>query len=158
MNIPLDDKRKALIEKLGIANEEKGFQPVAGRILGLLYVSPRPELTFDEIRESLNISKSATSTALNLLMHMGRVDYTTFSGDRKRYFRIKLSNWREMIQDEMERMVKISYVMQEVLEVRKEDKTDNFNCNIEEFTSFLQFMYKEFPALLQRWEATRKEE
>ncbi len=158
MNIPLDDKRKALIEKLGIANEEKGFQPVAGRILGLLYVSPRPELTFDEIRETLNISKSATSTALNLLMHMGRVDYTTFSGDRKRYFRIKLNNWREMIQDEMERMVKISYVMQEVLEVRKEDKTDNFNCNIEEFTSFLQFMYKEFPALLQRWEATRKEE
>ncbi len=158
MNIPLDDKRKALIEKLGIANEEKGFQPVAGRILGLLYVSPRPELTFDEIRESLNISKSATSTALNLLMHMGRVDYTTFSGDRKRYFRIKLNNWREMIQDEMERMVKISYVMQEVLEVRKEDKTDNFNCNIEEFTSFLQFMYKEFPALLQRWEKTREKE
>ncbi|MHA6249973.1 GbsR/MarR family transcriptional regulator [Pontibacter sp. CAU 1760] len=158
MDIQLDDKRKALIEKIGIAHEEKGFQPVAGRIIGLLYVSPRPELTFDEIRESLNISKSATSTALNLLMHIGRVDYTTFPGDRKRYFRIKLSNWREVIYEETERMVKISHVLQEVIELRKGDATSTFNCNIEEFTSFLQFMYKEFPALLQRWEATRKEE
>lgn len=156
MTIELNDKKRALIEKIGIAHEEKGFQPVAGRILGLLYVSPRPELTFDEIRETLNISKSATSTALNLLMHIGHIDYITFSGDRKRYFKLKMSNWRELIQNEIERVIKMSHVLHEVLEERTAD-TPEFNCSIEEFASFMQFIHKEFPGLLQRWEQTREQ-
>ncbi|WP_299759155.1 MarR family transcriptional regulator [uncultured Pontibacter sp.] len=157
MSIKLDDKHKALIEKIGIAHEEKGLQPVAGRILGLLYVSPRPELTFDEIRETLNISKSATSTALNLLMHIGHIDYTTFSGNRKRYFRLKVGNWRDLIQGEIEKVIKMSHVLKEVLAVRG-DETPTFNCSIEEFADFMQFMHKEFPVLLQRWEQTKNKE
>ena len=83
----LTEKQKVLIEKIGIVTEREGMQPAAARIIGLLYVADNPELTFDEILGALRISKSAASNALNLLLQTNRIEYTTFSGDRKRYFR-----------------------------------------------------------------------
>ncbi len=77
----LTDKQKNLIEKIGIYIESEGMQPVAARILGLLYVADKPELTFDEVTDSLRISKSATSNGLNLLLHTQRIEYITFPED-----------------------------------------------------------------------------
>ena len=91
----LKEKQKGLIEKIGIVTEREGMQPAAARIIGLLYVADNPELTFDEILGALRMSKSEASNALNLLLQTNRIEYTTFSGDRKRYFRIKVTNWRE---------------------------------------------------------------
>ena len=38
-----------------------------GLLVGLLLVTREPELTFEQIRETLGLSKSSTSSALNLL-------------------------------------------------------------------------------------------
>lgn len=150
----LNDTKRALIEKIGIFHEGIGLQPAAGRVLGLLYVSDRPELTFDEIRETLGISKSAASNAINLLLHVNRLEYITFAGDRKRYFRLKLSTWRETLTEEIGKVTEFSATLQQVLLNRTKD-TPEYNRSIDELADFLNYLHSEIPTLLQKWEQTK---
>jgi len=149
--IVLTDKQKALIEKIGISYEAEGIQPVAARIQGLLYVSDKPELTFDEITEALQISKSATSNGINLLLQMQRLEYITFPGDRKRYFRLKVSNWREEFRHKIESMASFNVLMREVLAVRTKE-TLEYNASIKELVDFLDYVFQQMPLLLQQWD------
>jgi DNA-binding transcriptional regulator GbsR (MarR family) len=151
----LTEKQKGLIEKIGIVTEREGMQPAAARIVGLLYVADKPELTFEEIVQVLHISKSAASNALNLLLQTNRIEYTTFSGDRKRYFRIKVANWREGFAKKMEDMTSFSQVLQEVLKERNPE-TVEFNKNLAELADFLKYVNNQLPGLLENWEKIRK--
>jgi len=151
----LTDKQKTLIEKIGIAIENEGLQPVSARIIGLLYVSDKPELTFEEITEALYISKSATSNGVNLLLQTGRIEYITFSGDRKRYFRLKVSNWREDFTSKVESMTKFNVLLRQVLEVRTKE-TPEYNRSITELIDFLDYVFQNMPVLLQNWETNRQ--
>ena len=151
----LSEKQKVLIEKIGIATEREGMQPAAARIIGLLYVSDNPELTFDEILNALRISKSAASNALNLLLQTNRIEYTTFSGDRKRYFRIKIANWREGFTKKMEDMTSFSQLLKEVLKERTPE-TVEFNKSLGEFADFMTYVNNQLPGLLESWEKSRK--
>ena len=151
----LTEKQKVLIEKIGIVTEREGMQPAAARIIGLLYVADNPELTFDEILGALRISKSAASNALNLLLQTNRIEYTTFSGDRKRYFRLKIANWREGFTKKMEDMTSFSLLLKEVLNERNPETTE-FNRNLEELADFMAYVNSALPGLLESWEKTRK--
>jgi DNA-binding transcriptional regulator GbsR (MarR family) len=151
----LTEKQKQLIQKIGIANEKHGMQPAAARIIGLLYVSDKPELTFEEIGEALHISKSATSNALNLLMQTDRIEYTTVSGDRKRYFRLKISNWKDGFTKEMESLTNFSQLIMEVLAIRTSE-TPEFNKSLAELKDFLIFINQELPLLMEKWKKSRE--
>ena len=109
----------------------------------------------DEITEALQISKSATSNAINLLLQTEQIEYTTFPGDRKRYFRLKIANWREGFTKKMEDMTSFSLLLKEVLNERNPETTE-FNRNLEELADFMAYVNSALPGLLESWEKTRK--
>lgn len=150
----LSEKQRELIEQIGIYHENNGFQPAVARVVGLLLVSDKPELTFEEISEALNISKSATSNALNMLLNTGHIEYTTFSGDRKRYFRIKSSNWRELFVKKMEDLSHLNSLFKQVLEVRKRENPI-YDAKLNDFISFLDYMKEQMPRLIDEWEKSK---
>ncbi|RNI21887.1 GbsR/MarR family transcriptional regulator [Rufibacter latericius] len=151
----LTQEQKKLIEKMGIYHEQQGFPPVTGRIMGLLYVSDRPHLSFEEIVETLNISKSATSNALQLLQQMRLIEYTTYPGDRKRYFGALLENWHDEVVNKMESILGFSKLLRQANELRG-DKNPEMNEKVLERIEFMEFLSKEVPGLLQRWIKERK--
>ncbi|MBK6526704.1 MAG: MarR family transcriptional regulator [Crocinitomicaceae bacterium] len=73
MNVNLNATQKDLIEKLGITYENTGMSAVSARILALLLVADDPDLSFDQLRTTLGISKSATSNSLTLLINTGKI-------------------------------------------------------------------------------------
>ncbi|WP_337040976.1 GbsR/MarR family transcriptional regulator [Emticicia sp. 17c] len=152
--IKLNAKQLDLIEKLGLIFEQ-GLQPAAARIAALLLVSDKLELTFDEIREVLNLSKSATSNALNMLLTLNRIEYITKPGDRKRYFKSNLSDWKETMKDKFMEFEKVNKTMREVLSQRPHS-TNDFNLKLEEFIHFMEFMNQEIPVLFKKWEQSKK--
>lgn len=154
-NMALSEEQKSVIEQIGINYEQFGMQPAAARVMGLLYVADKPELSFDEITECLQISKSATSNAINLLLQTEQIEYTTFSGDRKRYFRLKISNWREGFAKKIENMTSFAGLLRQVLEVRTKETTQ-FNASLGELINFMDYIHLQLPRLLQDWESTRK--
>jgi predicted transcriptional regulator len=149
--VQLPTKKQRLIEELGVAFEQSGMQPAAARIVALLIVSDRNELSFEEIYETLNISKSAASNAINFLLSTDRLEYTTHPGERKRYFRCKVKSMKEGIQKALAGMETLNILLKQVLEQRTRD-TKEFNASLVEITGFLDFLKKELPMLIDTWE------
>ena len=152
--IKLSDKQHHLIEKLGVMHERSGLQPAPSRVLSLLLVSPQNELSFDQIRETLNLSKSAASNSLNILLTTEKIDYITKPGDRKRYFRNKVAFWKDDIEKHFMALQKTADVLEEILEQRPGNTVD-FNKNLADVIDFIRFVTRELPELYRKWEQSK---
>jgi predicted transcriptional regulator len=150
MAVELTDKKLKLIEELGVLHEGSGMQPAAARIMALLMISDRTELTFEEIYGALNMSKSAASNALNVLINTDRVEYITQPGERRRYFRAKLKSMKDGIGKYMAGMDSFNTTLKKILDQRPVG-TREFNSSLEELTQFLDFFRQEFPAIIEKW-------
>lgn len=150
----LTPEQKQLIEKIGIYHEQQGFPPVTGRIMGLLYVSDQPHLSFEEIIDTLAISKSAASNALNLLLQVRLLEYTTYPGDRKRYFGALLENWHEEVINKMEAILGFSKLLRHANQMRGNKNLD-MNQKIAERIDFMEFLSEEVPMLLEKWRKSK---
>ena len=112
----LQKEKEELIEMFGIHFEtHHNLSPLSSRILGTLIVScSKTGLTFEELVSVIGASKSSVSTNLNLLLKLGKIEYYTVHGDRKKYFRPssfgkRMQTYLEIVQDEkkmVERMVR----------------------------------------------------
>jgi DNA-binding transcriptional regulator GbsR (MarR family) len=154
-DLKINKSQLELIEKIGVVHERSGMQPAAARILALLVISDRTELTFDEIQQTLGISKSSASVAINLLVTMNRIEYITKVGDRKRYFRSKLINWKEDMKRKMEGMTEMNILFKEVLAQRPKSSKE-FNNTLGEIIDFMEFFQKEVPVIFKKWELKNK--
>jgi DNA-binding transcriptional regulator GbsR (MarR family) len=148
--VQLSQDQRELIERIGVFYETHGIPPMEGRIMALLVVCDDPELTFDQIRELLGISKSATSSALNRLQTTQHVVYRTKPGDRKRYFSSNIIRWQEGFTDNFRKFFEVIKIMKEVLAQRTPD-TPEFNAQMAEFIEFIEYLSLEFPRLYQEW-------
>ncbi len=132
-------KQKELIELIGRQHEKEGYQPVTGRILGLLMVLDKEEYTFDEIVAEMKISKSTASNALKNLKLRGVIEYITYPGDRKRYFRFKSGDMDDLV-SEIERKINQSIaIINKIIELKKDPNSRNsvFLKNILKSMKFL---------------------
>lgn len=154
--IHLTEEQRELIERMGVFYEQHGVPPMEGRILSLLVVCDQPELTFDQIRELLGISKSATSTALNMLLLTQRVIYKTKPGDRKRYFFSNIVQWQESFTNNFQKFFDVIKIMKEALAQRTPD-TPEFNEKMEGFIEFIEYLSVEFPRLYGEWSNRNKQ-
>ena len=118
-------KQKELIEKIGRQNEKEGYQPVTARIMGLLTVMDKEEYTFEEIVQEMQISKSSASNALKNLEIRGVIEYITYPGDRKRYFRLASGDILE-IMDEIEKSLQQKHcVLKQIIELKQNQNSRN---------------------------------
>jgi DNA-binding transcriptional regulator GbsR (MarR family) len=138
-------KQKELIEKLGRHYGKKGFQPTAGRIIGLLIVMDKERFTFDEIVEELKISKSSASVALQILEMRDVVDYITIPGERKRYFQIKRMDRFALIDEHRNKLRTSRDFIQAVIDLKSDQMSENtvFLKNITDMLDFFLFKFDE---------------
>jgi DNA-binding transcriptional regulator GbsR (MarR family) len=82
-------EEKRLIEDFGVHLEQKEeLSPLAARIFATLILQVGYGVTFDELVNDLEASKSSISTNLKLLSQLNLIEYTTKCGDRKKYYRV----------------------------------------------------------------------
>ena len=149
----LSQKQIELIEKIGIYFEQN-MQPAAARILAFLIVADNEASSFDRIRGTLNLSKSATSNGINFLLSVNKIDYLTKSGDRKRYFKWNPSNTISHFKEGIEKVLGLSSLFEETLK-HKQDKDSYNTLMLEELTDLMIFLHKEMPAIYRKWENSR---
>ena len=77
----------AFVERAGCLCERDGLPRIAGRILGLLLVSPEP-LALDTIAERLGVSRASVSTDARRLVEQGILERVGRPGDRKDYYQM----------------------------------------------------------------------
>lgn len=132
-------EREELIEMFGIHFETlHHLPPLGSRILATLILdSCGRKFSFEDLVEQTGASKSSVSTNLNLLLKLGKINYFTLVGDRKKYYRPspfseRFDNYLKMIAFEKE-------IIDKLLLYRKQ----NITCNGEEYELKKAEAYKE---------------
>ncbi len=113
-----------LIETVGMFFEKSGYLPSAARVYALLMIWEEPELHFDEIQALLNLSKGATSKAVNDLITKERIELISKPGVRKKFYKVM----RKPGEDSTTSFIKYLIAMKlqlEAIEVHKEKYCDN---------------------------------
>lgn len=78
---------KKILQSFADAYEIDGFPPLAGKIMGVFYLSEKEHLSFEEIIQQTEASKGAVSKSLNQLIQLKRVNYVVSEeSHRKRLF------------------------------------------------------------------------
>lgn len=101
--------------------QEDNYPPVAGKILGLFYVSEQKYFSFEELQNQLEISKSAVSKALKMLLNIGEINFVTFEDNkRKRYFYLDVQGNIDRIQSLITSYIMQTKLLEETLALREE--------------------------------------
>ncbi|HEX6057975.1 MAG TPA: MarR family transcriptional regulator [Gemmatimonadaceae bacterium] len=82
----LDPGLQHFVERMGLLWENDGLPRIAGRIFGLLLVTPGA-CSLDDLAETLGVSKASISTDARRLEQLGFLERTSRPGDRRDYYR-----------------------------------------------------------------------
>lgn len=143
---------KERVEAMGVFFEKAGYSPMMGRVFALLLLSEPPYQDFYQIQEFLSASKSAVSNALNTLMKGGSVDYITFSGDRKRYFRVNLARWLNDSRERVKQIDAINLLLKGVLDERADSKHLAFNEGLQKMIDFHSHLASGMQRIMKEWD------
>jgi DNA-binding transcriptional regulator GbsR (MarR family) len=85
----ITNEREELIEMFGVHFETvHHLPPLGSRIFAMLILDTcSRKTTFEDLVELTGASKSSVSTNLSLLVKMGKINYYTLPGDRKKYYK-----------------------------------------------------------------------
>ncbi len=136
---------RSKIETFGNYYEQKGFPPVASRIMIYLLLSPETETTFDELLDYFKVSKSAVSNALKLLSMMEIVTEKTKSGARKRYFSINLHHIFS-VETALKSYRETRQILEEISDLRSK-KQNEVTAELNDTIAFLKKIESIYPEL-----------
>lgn len=126
--MPHKKEKEELIEMFGIHFENNhNLPPLGARILATLILDGcRTGITFEDLVERLGASKSSISTNLNLLLKIGKINYYTLPGDRKKYFKPspfseRLNGYMRMLAFEKEIIDRMVEYRQKTASCREEE-------------------------------------
>jgi len=90
------------VESLGLILQTEGFPRIAGRLLGIFVLRGGP-LSFQELCDTLQVSRGSVSTNTRLLESLGAVERITVSGERQDYFRLAETPYERIAAGQVER-------------------------------------------------------
>ncbi len=153
----MDEDRANYVEDFGLLFEGFGLPRMVGRVLGALLISDPPELSAEELAEALQASRGSISSATRSLIGMGLVQRRTRRGERRDYFQMKLGAWDELMRRELETLARFRQMAERGLDIANSDSPEA-RRNLEEMHEFYTYWEKEMPAVLERWEESKKKE
>lgn len=153
--ITLRKEQVELIEELAHINEQSGLQPAMAKIIALLTVSDEVELTFDQIQDTLGLSKSAVSQALNQLLVAKRIAYKARLGDRRRYFHLRITEWSELVMEQFSGVGALINTYKKIL-AKRTPKTKEFNRSLQELVQFLSLIHSQLVLLHDKYQKEKK--
>ncbi|TVR43814.1 MAG: hypothetical protein EA394_00785 [Bacteroidia bacterium] len=154
--IPEYNERANFIEETGMIFERLGVTRMAGRILGYLMVSDKEHVSFDELTQVLQASKSSISTNLKALVNVEFVKPHTLPGDRKTYYMLSPDiDWRGYIIRRFENIRTMNDHFKKGLSLRVNPK-DQVSKWLSGTVEFYDWLLKEYPGFMDQWQEEKK--
>jgi DNA-binding transcriptional regulator GbsR (MarR family) len=135
------------IERLGIVSEMEGMPRIAGRIFGLLLLSPR-ECSLDEIADRLRVSKASASTDVRRIADLGYVERVSRPGDRRDYYRVADGMHERHVEQRLARLREFRRVTAELRELPRAAPV--VRQRLDRFAAVADLMVDAFESLLAR--------
>jgi hypothetical protein len=130
-----------------------GFPPMAGRLLGYLFVCDPPRQTIDELAEALLASRSAITGAVKLLEGNQIARRTRVAGERMD--RVSLSSVSHQPQNFDATLHKEHAALFREGLALLADAPPERRAPLEEMVALAEFLSERLPALLDEWQERR---
>ncbi len=152
----MDEERERYVEEMAAFWGGFGMPKMQGRVLGALLVADPPERTAEELAEELSASRGSISSATRALIQLGVVQRRAKLGDRRDYFQSR-TNWAELMHQQMGTYAAFRKIAERGLDIMADSPPES-RRDLEEIRSLYSHLEREMPALIKRWEESRKEE
>lgn len=149
----MDERRRQYVEDAALIFERTmGMPRMTGRICALLMIADPPEMTMPDITDALQTSKSSVSTALQMLTSLGLTERLSLPGERRDYFRLSGKLWYGDLRAAVDKFVGMRTIAERGMALMKSAESENYH-KLQAMYDLQNFLAREFPALLERWEA-----
>lgn len=145
----MNREKLTYIEESGILFEQLGMTRMAGRVFGLLVISDRESLSFDQICEILDASKGSISGTTKQLAQTGLIRPVTLPGDRKTYYRVTEMELGDLIKSKMQMFSKLSRLLASGKLLKEQD--DDLSQWLLEASTFYSWIGDEMDKVIDKW-------
>ena len=145
--LALRPEAEAFVERMGLSWEEDGLPRIAGRMFGLLLLTPGA-CSLDDLAESLDVSKGSVSTDARRLERLGFLERTSRPGDRRDYYRVSPDLVVRSLEIRLERLRAVRRLLDEA--PRPAD-SDEVAARLDDFARVHQYAEQAVADVLDRW-------
>jgi len=142
------------VEGIGELFAGMGQQRIAGRLLGWLLVCDPPHQSADELARVIGASKASISITVRLLIAAGMVERIGVPGQRRAHYRLRPTCWTTDVREKLGRITAMRAVAEQGLRALAGAPRER-RRRLQDMRDFYAFFEREFPALIERWLATR---
>ncbi len=145
------------IEEVGLLFETAGVQRMAGRVMGHLLICEPKHQSSAELAEALNASRGAISQSTRSLVQMGLIEKVPVPGDRATYFAWVEGSFANHLHAEAARTRLFRELVARGMDLlRDAGRAESSVARLQELHDMFVFFEQEWPALIERWEASRR--
>ena len=148
-----DELRFGYLERFASVLIAAGIPAMPARVFVALLVTDSGRLTAAELAEVLRVSPAAVSGAVRYLTQLNLVHRERVPGSRRDYYRMPDDIWSDMFQLRNQVMQRWAALIREGIELLGADT--QAGARLAEHATFFEFVSREMPEVLKRWESYR---
>jgi DNA-binding transcriptional regulator GbsR (MarR family) len=141
------------VERFASVLVAAGFPPMPARVFVALLVTDSGRLTAAELAGMLRVSPAAVSGAVRYLIQLGLVHKERVPGSRRDCYRMPDDVWHDMLRLRDQVMLRWTALIREGIELLGPDTPAG--ARLAEHAAFFEFVSRELPEVLKRWEEYR---
>jgi DNA-binding transcriptional regulator GbsR (MarR family) len=144
---------RRFIERFASLLNESGLPPMPARVFVTLLAADSSRLTAAELADRLGVSPAAVSGGVRYLIQVGMVSREGEPGSRRHYYRVPDRVWPEYLRVRDQIVMRWASLMREGADVLGIGTPAGER--LAESAMFFDFVSKELPSMLSRWEEYR---
>ncbi|MEU2610230.1 MarR family transcriptional regulator [Micromonospora sp. NPDC007271] len=140
-------------ERLALALADGGMQRSTARVLAGLLFTDQEAMTAGDLVDTLGISSGSVSTALKSLSTVGLIERVPAPGSRRDHFRVREGAWATLMSSQNTAVA----IMRDAAEqgIATAGANSPAARRLVEMRDFYDYLWKELPAVIERWREQR---
>ncbi len=140
-------------ERMALTLTQSGMQKATARVLAALLFAESASVTAPELAEQLGISSGSVSGAIKMLSTVGLIERVPAPGSRREHYRLRDGAWATLMSAQNGVVKAMFEAADQGIAATGPDSAAARRLG--EMRDFYGFMFRELPALVERWRAER---
>ncbi|MFG2090295.1 MULTISPECIES: GbsR/MarR family transcriptional regulator [unclassified Spirillospora] len=140
-------------EHLALVLAQGGLQKATARVLAAFMFADEDSVTAPDLAERLGISSGSVSGAIKMLSTVGLIERAPAPGSRREHYRVREGAWATLMSAQNGLVQAMFESADRGIEAAGPDSPAA--RRLDEMRDFYGFMFREMPALIERWRTGR---
>ena len=140
-------------ERMALNLAQGGLQKATARVLAALLFADTDSVTAPELAEQLGISSGSVSGSIKMLSTVGLIERVPAPGSRREHYRLRDGAWAILMSAQNSMVQAMFEAADQGIAAAGPDSPAA--RRLAEMRDFYGFMFRELPALVDRWRAER---